>query len=80
MRVSVAAVSAPTQANASTGRTTRSAAAQTSVHAPSSLQAFDITGIASRPAANPAATSGATGSGTTSTTAARARCGRADGE
>ena len=76
----VAAPSAPTQANASSGRTTGWAAAQTSVHEPSSLQAFDSTGIANRPAANPAATAGATGSGTTSTTAASARCGRADGE
>ena len=50
------------------------------VHEPSSLQALDSTGIANRPTANPTATTGASGSGTTSTTAASARCGRADGE
>ena len=60
--------------------TTGWAAAQTSVHEPSSLQALDNTGIANRPTANPTATTGASGSGTTSTTAASARCGRADGE
>src|SRR6185312_9016010 len=76
----VAIARAPTHTHASTRRTTGSAAAHTCVHPPSSLQAFDSTGIMNRPTANPAATSGATGSGTTSTTAASTRCGRAEGE
>src|SRR4029077_2766779 len=78
--VSVATASAPTEAHASTGRTTGSAADHSSVHPPSSLQAFDSTGIVQRPAAKPAATANAAGSGTTSTTAASTRCGKADGE